>query len=830
MPVATKIKLDLLMLLWLLVSMLPAAMSMRGMGRMVAMMTGAPEPVQPMSQQPQVDDSASPVFSEVFDTDEEFEVVSGVILDDSDRLTSLLQRLSLLDGGEDSLKQPEWMRFPGTATRSISDFSTVTDSWAKRGNFPLSASSSRSVAFEASRVLQFKAESNIPRPSVDNFLKGTYDLILEMDGPNLYPPSLYACKEVLGVPPLADFTVPAVAGISDWIYFGVEHAVRELFLDPLFVSNLYQDRVRPEYDAWGGRHISQVHDPAQVASDLFHPDNGLYELGLDWVQPFEWKTYSLGLIFLRSWNLHGCMRSKSRFFKCLAIIPGPSEPPTSPDQKGHSFQTYVDRIVDDFTRLCTGFQVTDANDRSFNHIPFLVAWSADTPAGAKIKTWEGHAGVFGCDRCSFQGIWYHGAVRWLGYFERSAQYILYGNDKMWHARDAPRYSAKFLKRLSETDAPHRPFTLLSRLSELDTFDIVHSVLIPVCHKFTEGVVKNFFIRIHADMSKQTKSIVTKRVSVLRDCAVFGKYSSREIADPVLHLLSHSFEQLKSLICGYGIFLYRRLLKPYQWRLLVLLHKIAVYLLCRRFKRCELLRRKVQSWLDEFAKESEKYFSVSFFTHNLHQVVAHLLDQEDYFGLTSYLMESWVERCMQFAKRVTRYHATKDPHKVIANYILMQSAILRQSYLYGISTVSGKAYAPRMFLKETVESVSRRCGQLPVVCMADRVRYYRKLFISGDVYDSRQRPLVYFDGPLYGTLLAFVVIENKALALIDYVQHSIDADDFISVQFGVEFDGSGRMLVAVDKIISVVDYIVPDDPNDISHRCMVIHSLLHPYVK
>ncbi len=92
------------------------------------------------------------------------------------------------------------------------------------------------------------------------------------------------------------------------------------------------------------------------------------------------------------------------------------------------------------------------------------------------------------------------------------------------------------------------------------------------------------------------------------------------------------------------------------------------------------------------------------------------------------------------------------------------------------------------------------------------------------------PLLHFDGPTYGTLLAFVVIDRKAFVVIDKVHHTFDADSLTFVRFKVEVDLCARMLVAADKLISVVDYIEPQDPNDVDCECMVIHSLFHPYVK
>lgn len=59
---------------------------------------------------------------------------------------------------------------------------------------------------------------------------------------------------------------------------------------------------------------------------LFEADNGGYELGFDYGQPYKRQKYSLGVICIRSLDLPGERRSEKRFRKTVAIFPGPNEP------------------------------------------------------------------------------------------------------------------------------------------------------------------------------------------------------------------------------------------------------------------------------------------------------------------------------------------------------------------------------------------------------------------------------------------------------------------------------------------------------------------------
>ena len=744
--------------------------------------------------------------------------------DDSNLFSTVMHRMTLLDGSEDT-EHPEWLKFPAEPLQSLEEARPV---WSECQFFPLFPGSPWSCGFEASRLLRYKSETNAPRAPLDRFLKGTcaiFDSIFHEQ--HLYPSSLYACKELLHVEDLAKYLIPSQAGYADWIYFGVETCVRQLFLDPIFCNSIYKTVARPDqdYDAWGGSHIRTFGVSAE-GSIVFSPNNGIYEIAVDWVQPFSWKTYSLGSIFMRSWNVYCALRSKSRFFKCLGIIPGPDEPPSASGPDGYSFQVYVDRIVDDFKSLAQGFIVTDYYNRRFNHVPFLVAFSADTPAGAKVKSWTGHTSCLGCDKCNFQGISYKGAVRFLGYHERSPQYMLYGNDVFWYAFEGARYTSQLLSRIVGT--PNSPVHQISRLAELPSFDLVHSVLIPSYHKLLEGVVYNFFKFLHNDMEGDKKGVVSERVGLLRSTIFQGN----RLIDPIKYLASHTRENLKFLICICAPFLYIGLVKDYQWDMLLLLHKACVYVLTPRFVRIQRLKEACQQWLRDFANLAEQKFSVAFFTHNLHAVVSHLLEQEDLFGHSYQLTDSWVERCMQFAKRVTKYHAVKDPHTVIGNYILVQNALLYWSNKFcEVMLPSGEIHLPRLFHKLTRERAREVCNDFEVfqaidVCTA---RFFKSYYDGYATYDIGKKVVVHANhqaSNIYGILLLFVVTGEGAERRQDAVLLLLaSGEDGSGMPWVKEI--VGEAFIPVAELIAPVDVLWDARSDD--GKAPVLHRVFHPYV-
>ena len=795
---------------------------MRGMGRYFSSLDSANPRVNPPTPISFMDFEGQDLMEEDYTNRGNYNTYPYAHEDESSVFSSVLQRMTLLDGSEDS-SHPQWLTFPAAPTTPLKlPFPT----WDQRQFSPLFPGSPWSCGYEASRILRFKTTSNTPRSALDIFLKGTSDIFSHLFQEfHCYPSSVYSCKEVLRVESLDKYFVPSRPGHADWIYFGVESCIKQLFMDPMFLAAIYNTFDRPEeaYDAWGGDHLKNLR--SSQGERIFNPDNGVYEIGVDWVQPFAWKTYSLGLIFVRSWNVRCALRSKSRFFKCLGILPGPDEPPSAPGLDGHSFQTYLDRIVDDFKSLATGFSVVDYYGRTFDHIPFLVAVSADTPAGAKVKSWSGHTSCLGCDRCNFQGISYKGAVRFLGYLEKSPQYLLYGNDVFWYAHEGAHYSKNMLSHIVGT--PHSPVHEVSRLSELPSFDLVHSVLIPSYHKLLEGVVHNFFKFIHVDLG-DAKSMVSARVMILRR----SLFKAKSLIDPVKYLASHTMEHLKFLICVCAPFLYFGLVKDYQWDMLLLLHKACVYLLTPRFVRTARLKEACKQWLKDFAILAEQNFAVSFFTHNLHVVVCHLVDQEDLFGHSYLLADSWVERCMQFAKRVTKYHAVRDPHLVIGNYILLQNALLHWSNkLCELVLPSGDLYQPRLYHKLTREDVHNVCGEPGALDSIDleRARFYKCYYDGTNTYTIGNKVVVHAvhnDHKVYGFLLLFVASGDadccQQEALLHLLTSGVDGSGLPWVQ-----ETSGFVSVPILQLISRVDVLWEMTTED--GKVPVAHHILHPYV-
>jgi hypothetical protein len=64
----------------------------------------------------------------------------------------------------------------------------------------------------------------------------------------------------------------------------------------------------------------------RVGGLLFEAKNGGYELGFDYGQPYKRQKYSLGVVCIRSLDIPGERRSEKRFWKTVAIFPGPNEP------------------------------------------------------------------------------------------------------------------------------------------------------------------------------------------------------------------------------------------------------------------------------------------------------------------------------------------------------------------------------------------------------------------------------------------------------------------------------------------------------------------------
>lgn len=77
------------------------------------------------------------------------------------------------------------------------------------------------------------------------------------------------------------------------------------------------------------------------------------------------------------------------------------------------------------------------------------------------------------------------------------------------------------------------------------------------------------------------------------------------------------------------------------------------------------------------------------TPNLHHLVCQLAEQERLLGDIVAHFEVWVERCIQEAKRTTKFKTVEHPEKVIGNRELVKQALWRMKYSGPVPLQSGE---------------------------------------------------------------------------------------------------------------------------------------------
>ena len=112
-------------------------------------------------------------------------------------------------------------------------------------------------------------------------------------------------------------------------------------------------------------------------------------LNVDWFQPFEHYTYSVGVIYLVLLNLPRAVRYKRENIILVGIIPGPSEPHLT-------MNSYLSPLVSDLLQLWTGVPLPTSHQLIR---AALLAVSCDLPAGRKVCGFLSHSANLGCSHC-----------------------------------------------------------------------------------------------------------------------------------------------------------------------------------------------------------------------------------------------------------------------------------------------------------------------------------------------------------------------------------------------------------------------------------------------
>ncbi|EFJ39535.1 hypothetical protein VOLCADRAFT_100848 [Volvox carteri f. nagariensis] len=210
-----------------------------------------------------------------------------------------------------------------------------------------------------------------------------------------------------------------------------------------------------------------------------HPDSSIYDIGIDWIAPYNSTQHSIGILFICCADMDPHNKGKIWNQGVIAIIPGPRMPSV--------LHPYLQPIVDDLLRLASdGMRVSPAaapanpeaaegaaaggaggtavggmadgqapadgdlrGTRPFQHRVFLGQVLADTPARAKVACGNGqNSRVSSCMWCLFEAHMEanvgHGAtVRFRGYMYTQAvsQHFV-----KWNAGKSLKVGARALKK------------------------------------------------------------------------------------------------------------------------------------------------------------------------------------------------------------------------------------------------------------------------------------------------------------------------------------------------------------------------------------------------
>ena len=117
----------------------------------------------------------------------------------------------------------------------------------------------------------------------------------------------------------------------------------------------------------------------------------LFALNIDWFQPFEHSTHSVGVMYLTVLNLPREMRNREENVIVVGIIPGPKEPKKT-------CNSFLRPLVGDLLELWDGLWLGEGkNRRKFRAA--LLCVCCDVPATRKVGGFMGHNAHKGCNKC-----------------------------------------------------------------------------------------------------------------------------------------------------------------------------------------------------------------------------------------------------------------------------------------------------------------------------------------------------------------------------------------------------------------------------------------------
>lgn len=125
------------------------------------------------------------------------------------------------------------------------------------------------------------------------------------------------------------------------------------------------------------------------------PYSFAFALNVDWFQPYQHTTFSVGVIYLTVLNFPRQIRYKRENAILIGIIPGPHEPKLN-------INSYLRPLVYELLQFWNGIELSVCTASGSQNVLVkggILCVACDLPAGRKTCGFLGHTANFGCSKC-----------------------------------------------------------------------------------------------------------------------------------------------------------------------------------------------------------------------------------------------------------------------------------------------------------------------------------------------------------------------------------------------------------------------------------------------
>jgi hypothetical protein len=499
--------------------------------------------------------------------------------------------------------------------------------------------------------------------------------------------------------PAAPAAAAAAAAAATVYYdFGLEKVIREkFFTDPTWCAARGKGRDTPG-DYYTSKEAKRLHKKAGASLDC--PYTSVWHLGLDFCQWFKSKAHSTGFLTLRCGDLPHQDRSKLRFTRILAIIPGPSEP--------KSLDPYLQETLAAFREFSPAnggikgvkqHLIVDGQLQveQVDHKILLGAVYGDSPGIKKLARWLSHAAYLGCGYCWIKGTYAAGAVRFTGYLceveHKLSEPVLCGakGTALTHKDHVARAELVDSKEEQPSDVGCHGTSIV--IKELDYTSYPNTFPVPVPHAGMLGCCKDFWCFVLRPtsgpsshqfvISSESRRVMAQRASHLAATCDFGR--------PYTDILSKRgnwvMEDWLHWTETWSVYI----TAPHEGRPVLPQVVADMWRHLRSgllyFSRVTPLPDVAQDGpgartaLFAYARLVEQHFGPAMCKYNLHVLVCRLVGQEAARGKAAFSNEYWVENLIQWAKAIVSRRTTSCPELVLLMEMLGDEALshIRMKY-------------------------------------------------------------------------------------------------------------------------------------------------------